>query len=593
MWAHSCRAWKAFLRMRQWRRLPWNVPGCEGSGFRHLEAHTTHSACPWASLLSPPRSDVDRQHIQDREKWKRDTAQKIKETKIKMMKLTGARAGQGGCACEACVREVPHQAALARVTGWHTLLRLAHHCSHALPASLQHTDNQLEMTTKRTIMENEQMSIELSYQSRQTEKLMAKNTVRLRHACAVHSAGARLARPCPCVLCALLTCASASAQHSAWNSERAPALRGVHGLRGLRARLVACTPWLCPSPILLFRHNNTSISSLPPCSPPRPCAAQILVTENADLRRQLGLSKQTEDELARRNTVYQRTIKGLVRACRWHGHKGVSLAWSYSLSTMRARSQPAGAGEAACAPLQPLTRAPPPPPRSSPSWMSRAPRKRRASRWSRWGGPARACLPGARLHVLPWRSAHTHAAVLGCAHGQRGRAHPATAFRVHCPAWLTGACGRGHTQELEDRASDAAAQVSLLRLQLEEQHQQKKEVRAASLLAGAMLARAPARPCPPAQPVRAAHTMRAAPLPAHTPSAHTPVASQVQKKLSAKTTELQDLQSSYDSTARFLAQVGAGTGGCGVSTACAHCPSASAPCARLLPASASARTTRA
>eukprot|EP00967_Tisochrysis_lutea_P078255 scaffold106497_cov15-Tisochrysis_lutea.AAC.1 len=37
-------------------------------------------------------------------------------------------------------------------------------------------DNQLEMTTKRTIMENEQMSVELSYQSRQTEKLMSKNT---------------------------------------------------------------------------------------------------------------------------------------------------------------------------------------------------------------------------------------------------------------------------------------------------------------------------------------------------------------------------------------------------------------------------------
>jgi len=35
-------------------------------------------------------SDVDRQHIQDREKWKRETAAKIKETKIKMMKLTGA-----------------------------------------------------------------------------------------------------------------------------------------------------------------------------------------------------------------------------------------------------------------------------------------------------------------------------------------------------------------------------------------------------------------------------------------------------------------------------------------------------------------------
>jgi|AntDeeMinimDraft_5_1070356.scaffolds.fasta_scaffold117340_1 predicted metal-dependent phosphotriesterase family hydrolase len=39
---------------------------------------------------------------------------------------------------------------------------------------------------------------------------------------------------------------------------------------------------------------------------------QVLVDENADLRRQLGLSKQTEEELARRNNVYQRTIKSLV-----------------------------------------------------------------------------------------------------------------------------------------------------------------------------------------------------------------------------------------------------------------------------------------
>ena len=37
------------------------------------------------------------------------------------------------------------------------------------------TDNQLEVTTKRTIMENEQMSTELAYQSRQTERLLEKN----------------------------------------------------------------------------------------------------------------------------------------------------------------------------------------------------------------------------------------------------------------------------------------------------------------------------------------------------------------------------------------------------------------------------------
>jgi hypothetical protein len=39
------------------------------------------------------------------------------------------------------------------------------------------TDNQLEMTTKRTIMENEQMSAEVAYQSRQTSALVGQNCV--------------------------------------------------------------------------------------------------------------------------------------------------------------------------------------------------------------------------------------------------------------------------------------------------------------------------------------------------------------------------------------------------------------------------------
>ncbi|GFR49769.1 hypothetical protein Agub_g11933, partial [Astrephomene gubernaculifera] len=116
-------------------------------------------------------TDMDRQHIQDREKWKREMASKIKETKLQMMKLT---------------------------------------------------DNQLEMTTKRTIMENEQMSIELSYQSRQTEKLLNKNSK--------------------------------------------------------------------------------------------------LMEENAELRRQLELSKQTEEELARRNNLYQKTIKTLLSKLQDQGY---------------------------------------------------------------------------------------------------------------------------------------------------------------------------------------------------------------------------------------------------------------------------------
>lgn len=69
-------------------------------------------------------SDLERKAVQEKDRLKKEMAQKIKETKANMMKLT---------------------------------------------------DNQLETTTKRTIMENEQMSSELAYQSRQTEKLLQKN----------------------------------------------------------------------------------------------------------------------------------------------------------------------------------------------------------------------------------------------------------------------------------------------------------------------------------------------------------------------------------------------------------------------------------
>jgi hypothetical protein len=42
---------------------------------------------------------------------------------------------------------------------------------------IQLTDNQLELTTKRTIMENEQMSAEIAYQSHQTDSILAQNRV--------------------------------------------------------------------------------------------------------------------------------------------------------------------------------------------------------------------------------------------------------------------------------------------------------------------------------------------------------------------------------------------------------------------------------
>eukprot|EP00238_Polyblepharides_amylifera_P010930 CAMPEP_0196590072 /NCGR_PEP_ID=MMETSP1081-20130531/65461_1 /TAXON_ID=36882 /ORGANISM="Pyramimonas amylifera, Strain CCMP720" /LENGTH=518 /DNA_ID=CAMNT_0041913055 /DNA_START=52 /DNA_END=1605 /DNA_ORIENTATION=+ len=144
--------------------------------FKELEQFQTekeslqNSLADLASTLERERheneeriSDLERKAVQEKDRLKKEMALKIKETKANMMKLT---------------------------------------------------DNQLETTTKRTIMENEQMSSELAYQSRQTEKLL---------------------------------------------------------------------------------HKNVS-----------------LVDETATLKRSLELSKQTEGELAKRNHVYQKTIKTLL-----------------------------------------------------------------------------------------------------------------------------------------------------------------------------------------------------------------------------------------------------------------------------------------
>lgn len=77
-----------------------------------------------------------------------------------------------------------------------------------------------------------------------------------------------------------------------------------------------------------------------PKPPLTPCNPQVLMEENADLRRQLGLSKQTEEELAKRNNAYQKTIKSLVsaRACMLAYSPGAhpcafpcALGWKLSL----------------------------------------------------------------------------------------------------------------------------------------------------------------------------------------------------------------------------------------------------------------------
>eukprot|EP00892_Ulva_mutabilis_P011652 jgi/Ulvmu1/885/UM100_0040.1 len=69
-------------------------------------------------------SELEREHVKDRDKWKKTMHKRIQDTKQYMIQLT---------------------------------------------------DNQLELTTKRTIMENEQMTAEVAYQSHQTSAIISQN----------------------------------------------------------------------------------------------------------------------------------------------------------------------------------------------------------------------------------------------------------------------------------------------------------------------------------------------------------------------------------------------------------------------------------
>eukprot|EP00955_Chlamydomonas_euryale_P096924 365042-Chlamydomonas_euryale.AAC.29 len=87
-----------------------------------------------------------------------------------------------------------------------------------------------------------------------------------------------------------------------------------------------CTLKLLPDTLYLPVHPKT------PPDPPAQLLARtgVLGEENSDLRRQLALSKQTEQELAKRNNVYQKTIKSLLTKLKEQGmqHKesGVETA---------------------------------------------------------------------------------------------------------------------------------------------------------------------------------------------------------------------------------------------------------------------------
>ena len=69
-------------------------------------------------------SDLERKHVQEKDRLKKEMLLKLRETKANLLKMT---------------------------------------------------DNQLDTTTKRTVAENEQMSSELAWQSKETEKLIDKN----------------------------------------------------------------------------------------------------------------------------------------------------------------------------------------------------------------------------------------------------------------------------------------------------------------------------------------------------------------------------------------------------------------------------------
>ena len=71
---------------------------------------------PFIVIIFPNCRDLERQHVQDKDAWKKNTAAQLKEMRERMQKLS---------------------------------------------------ENQLETLTKRTILENEAMAAELKYKSRQ------------------------------------------------------------------------------------------------------------------------------------------------------------------------------------------------------------------------------------------------------------------------------------------------------------------------------------------------------------------------------------------------------------------------------------------
>ncbi|KAL3148627.1 hypothetical protein ABBQ38_014050 [Trebouxia sp. C0009 RCD-2024] len=153
--------------------------------------------------------DLERQHVQDKDAWRKNTAQQLKETRERMQKLS---------------------------------------------------ENQLETLTKRTILENEAMAAELKYQSRQK-----------------------------------------------WLLERPQAPLG----RLTHSSSYGKGPTICTGVV----HDGTNgiYPPLPPVQVELMVAKnQALLTEKAKMKMKAQLADQTEQELAKKSQVFQKTIKNLL-----------------------------------------------------------------------------------------------------------------------------------------------------------------------------------------------------------------------------------------------------------------------------------------
>lgn len=141
------------------------------------------SHCRQAKEWDAKLAGLERQHLADKERWRREVAARVKETRLQMAQLAGAASREGsdlgvagmprmdrspGGSC----RAVALAPALQPCAALNPCTAPPPHCPPAHPGP---ADQHLEGTTKRAIQENESMASELAYHSAQSARLMAAN----------------------------------------------------------------------------------------------------------------------------------------------------------------------------------------------------------------------------------------------------------------------------------------------------------------------------------------------------------------------------------------------------------------------------------